>query len=534
MKLLFKLLKIDLINNLSLNTIFSKKKKSEKQKSSKLIGLIIIYSFLALFLVGYTILFCSMFGEIKEYDAMIYWGVGLGGVFCMMMTLGQSYSTLFQSRDYELLATLPINKKTIVTSKLCSLLLVNYIYFNLPFITSVIVYSSFTGFQFYYIVIALLGAILGPLLAVTICSACAFVLGRLLSGFKYKNLLTSIVSMAFIILVFIFSFSVSSMDPALPDEEVFKMAADAIRNTFSKVYFVSTFLSKAFAGELLNVLWFVLVSLVPFTIFALLTAKNYVRINENQSTSYKNKNFKLEKQKQGSQFKALLKKEAKVFFSTSTYFMNVIVSPLLSCVVIIAMSFSFEELLQEGEGFMDFMPLVFTILLLFVMGMVTSSASSISMEGKQFWLIKCAPISPKIVLLVKSLLNVFICTPFILADIVLLIVFMDMSVIDSIVIGLTLLFANFAYSFTGTWINLINYKLDWDNPAQVVKSGANTLIGMLSSFLMDIILTIPLVISFIIGLYTPILMCICAILLAIAAYFILFTNGIKRYNNIEI
>lgn len=534
MKLLFKLLKIDLINTLSLNTMFSKKKKTAKQKSSKLIGLILIYSFLALFIVGYTVIFGFMFGESKQYDAIIYWGAGLGGIICMMMTLGQSYSTLFQSKDYELLATLPISKKTIVTSKLCSLLLVNYIYFNLPFVTSVIMYSIFTDFQFYYIIIALLGVTLGPLLAVTICSACAFLLGRLLSGFKYKNLLTSIASVAFIILVFVFSFSVSSMDPNMPDEEFFKIAAEAIQNAFSKAYFVSTFLVKGFGGDLLNVLWFVLVSLAPFAFFAYLMAKNYVRINENQATAYKNKNFKLEKQKHGSQFKALLKKEAKVFFSTSTYFMNVIVSPLLTCVMIVAMSFSFEELLLEGDEFLDFMPLVFTILLLFVMGMVTSSSSSISMEGKQFWLIKCAPVSPKTVLLVKSLLNVFICIPFILVDIVLLIVFMDMTVIDSVVIALTLLFANFAYSFIGTWINLINYKLDWDNPAQVVKSGANTLIGMLSSFLMDIILGIPLVISFIIGLYTPILVCIGAILLAVGAYFILFTNGIKRYNAIEI
>ena len=124
-----------------------------------------------------------MIGESGEYKTIITLGCGLGGMLCLIMTLGQSYGILFQSKDYEMLASLPIDKKIISTSKLLSLLLVNYAYFNLPFITSIFVYISYVGFELQYVLFAIVGALIGPLLAVCVCSGCAFILGRLLSGF---------------------------------------------------------------------------------------------------------------------------------------------------------------------------------------------------------------------------------------------------------------------------------------------------------------------------------------------------------------
>ncbi len=536
MKVLFNLLKIDLINNLSLNTVFSKKKKTEKQKGSKLLGMAFVYLLLAFIIVFYTVIFSTMIGQSGKYEAIITLGCGLGGMLCLIMTLGQSYGILFQSKDYEMLAALPIKKSIISSSKLISLLIINYGYFNLSFIPSVIMYILFAGFQSQYVLFAFVGALMGPLLAVCVCSGCAFVLGRLLSGFKYKNLITSIASIAFIIIVFIFSFSISSLETSMPEEEFLIYMAEKIENAFSKTYPVSIFLSKTFSGEWINLIWFVLISLIPFILFVILIGKNYVRINENLKKSYKVKGFKLEKQKNNNNFIALLKKEAKVFFTTNTYLMNVIISPILSTIMLVAVYYSFSSTgaLDELEDMKQIFPLILVILQLFAMGMTTSSASSISMEGKQFWILKCSPISSKTVLFVKSFFNVLLCTPFILTNFVLSLVLYKINIIDAFVMQLSVLFAISAHSMLGLWINTVNYKFDWDNPAQIVKSGANTLLAMLTSFAIDILLGIAAFISFMIGLFNPVLVCVATMLLVVIAYFVLFKNGLKRYNNIEV
>ena len=216
--------------------------------------------------------------------------------------------------------------------------------------------------------------------------------------------------------------------------------------------------------------------------------------------------------------------------------MNVIISPLISTIMLVAVYYSFSSTgtVEELEDMKQIFPLILVILQLFAMGMTTSSASSISMEGKQFWILKCSPISSKTILFVKSLFNVLLCSPFILVNFVLSIVLYKINLIDAFVMQLSVLFAISAHSMLGLWINTVNYKFDWDNPAQIVKSGANTLLAMLTSFAMDIILGIVIAISFMIGLFNPILVCLTTMLLVLIAYFILFKNGLKRYNNIEI
>ena len=99
---------------------------------------------------------------------------------------------------------------------------------------------------------------------------------------------------------------------------------------------------------------------------------------------------------------------------------------------------------------------------------------------------------------------------------------------------LTVIFGVGAESMISLWLNTINYKLDWDNPAQVVKSSSNTLLTMLCSFVMNIILGIPIVISIIINLTNPILVCLVAAILFVCATLVLFKNGLKRYNQIEV
>jgi hypothetical protein len=71
---------------------------------------------------------------------------------------------------------MPIKKSYIVSSKLLGLVLVNSFYFNIAFIPSAIVFMIFEGFSIYAILALLSGILLGPMLAVSVCSFLSFLL----------------------------------------------------------------------------------------------------------------------------------------------------------------------------------------------------------------------------------------------------------------------------------------------------------------------------------------------------------------------
>ena len=88
------------------------------------------------------------------------------------------------------------------------------------------------------------------------------------------------------------------------DRDGTKEPADTVLRVIS-MYIVNADSTTATVLETINILSNRATDICEcaFTIFALLTAKNYVRINENQSTSYKNKNFLLCRPNAGSQRK---------------------------------------------------------------------------------------------------------------------------------------------------------------------------------------------------------------------------------------
>ena len=84
------------------------------------------------------------------------------------------------------------------------------------------------------------------------------------------------------------------------------------------------------------------------------------------------------------------------------------------------------------------------------------------------------------------------------------------------------------------WINTCKYRLDWVNPVQAVKQGTETLLSMLLSYLLDAILIVPTVVVSILGFYGPIVTLVCAAIVAAITFTVLFKNGKKRYEAIEV
>ena len=533
MKLLFKLLKVDLINTLTVNQ-FRSTKKYKARSVKPLVSSIIVLIISAALFVFYGVALAFASHASGNDDAIIRIAIGLATFSTLFMTFGRAYSTLFKGKDFELLSAMPIPTKTIVASKIISLIFVNYLYFICIFSSSFIVYLFFTGITFVKIIMGLIVLLLGPFFPTVVCVGLSFIFGSLTSKSRHKNILQTISSLIMFVVLFVGIYALE-IGAASGGEQYYATLADSI-DGIMKMYFMNNFASGAINGNILDLLYYVLISVVPFGLFIFLIEKNYVKLNTSGNGGYKNKNFKLEeelkKEKKNNKIGKLLTKEFKYFFSTSIYCMNVIVGPIMACVVAVGMYIT----INSTSGGTDLPHVLSTVILIFTttmsVGMLPSTSCSISLEGKTFWIIKTAPIKTEKVFIAKVLMYFILCIPFELVATLIGLFLWKIRIIDAVFLFVIPMIGSLSMGMLALWVNTCKYRFDWTNPTQIVKQSADTLLSMLLSFLLDAILVVP---GFILMnvMYSPIVMLVTSIAICALSATILFTNGKKRYEAIQ-
>lgn len=137
-------------------------------------------------------------------------------------------------------------------------------------------------------------------------------------------------------------------------------------------------------------------------------------------------------------------------------------------------------------------------------GIMPTTAVSISMEGKNWWLIKSLPISFRMVLDAKILMNLLLAVPFYLVAEILAVMALQPSASELFWLLLVPLVVLLFSSVFGMTVNLCFPVLDWENEISVVKQSAASLLGGLGGFVLAIV-------------------CVAAVALTPAAY----TNWVK-------
>ena len=158
----------------SLKASFMQKSMRRDGRHGK--GMRILFGFLFAYL-GVCLLvmvgaMCSALAPVLAQSglAWVYHGlIGMSVVgFCFVGSVFLTQSQLFESRDNELLLSMPIPARTIVASRLLSLLFLNYIYTAIIMVPAAVMFVIHVrpGFMFYlsYIV----GFLLLPLLSMTL------------------------------------------------------------------------------------------------------------------------------------------------------------------------------------------------------------------------------------------------------------------------------------------------------------------------------------------------------------------------------
>ena len=462
-------------------------RKTGKIKSKKaIIGYSVLYFFLYICFV-FSIFAITMF--LKQFipdqedvwiicSLMAFLTVFLSTFINMLITKG----ILYDARDNELLLSLPIEDKYIILSRMFNVLINSFIYTSIMWLPVIIHCLIYCEFNILIIVYSLLTLIVLSLIVCVLSCVFGHLIAIITKKFKSKNIVATILTLLLLAGYYVIYFNANKiMTSLLAQKEKF------IEFLNTKGFLISI-VGKAVTGDTINML----LSLGIYTVIAVI---GFVIILSNyrkqliSTPSFAKKEFKGNYSKQNSVAKTLINRELKMFFSISTYTVNCglgVIILVASAVALIIFKNQISELLILTEilPIIDAaLPIVLLSTILMIVGMDTLSVPAVSLEGKNYWLIRSLPVSSYDVLNSKRLLQFRMhIIPAVLLALICTFVF-EIDGLMQVLFILGTIFGVTFITYYDLFLGIKGANLKWTDPTFVIKSSGSVFVAVFGDML---------------------------------------------------
>lgn len=472
-------------NTLKNESGINKLKYADKSEKIKAIGMVLLITFTIIMLSVYGFVACfylsNFLVKINQMELLLILGI----IGCTMATFFTSIykasSYLFQSKDYEVLTSLPIKQSSILSSKIIMLILNNYL-FALPclLIPGIVYFIKVnTGALYFPFLIILI--LTTPLIPTIISSIIAFIITNISSRSKKNNLISIVLNLSLVAIVVILSFNLQNVMMSIIQNS--SSIIEATQKFYMPAYY---FVDALKNNSMMSLLIFVLISIVPTVLFVYLFANNFNKINSKLSETYKTNNYKFKELKSSKPVIALLKKEVKRYFSSTIYVMNTFVGMIMLFVFTVAIVLiGYDKIAQilEIAVVKEMIALQMIGITLFCIIMTNTACVSISLEGKNLWILKSSPIKEIDIFKSKILLNIILTIPISIICFIILSFRLGFDMKFTALVILTIILISIFIATLGIFINLLYPKMDFTSDVAVVKRGASVMISMISNIL---------------------------------------------------
>ncbi|MBQ8584312.1 MAG: hypothetical protein IJ488_06885 [Clostridia bacterium] len=518
----------------TLSSLGGKKKDGTRKPLS--VPKLILYGILYLYVI---VVFAGMFTLMALGMASVMIPAGLDNLyFALFMLISfmvifvfgifETKSHLFDCKDNELLLSMPIKPEHIVLSRVFTLLIYNYLECALVMLPCIACYAALGGSP-----LGIIGGVIVflflPLLALTVSAAFGYLVAILSKKFKRNTLFTTVISIAFIALYFVFySWLMESGTEDMTPEAMGELAA--------KLGFIGILGSVATLHPFYTPLFVILSAGISFGAYMLIS-HSYVSIVTSGGKVKKNK-YRAERLEKRSAVYAFTKKELSRFFSSSTYILNSAMGLIFAVMLSVVALFSGGELILFAEmlsldGIDGFGALyALGAALLSLLGSMTYiSAASVSLEGKSLWIPRTMPISGREVLLSKTLAHIIIAGIPTLLSSVLLIIALGVAPEYMAFYILSPLLTCAVSAVFGSVINTAFPKFEFKNEAEPIKQSLSTFLVMMALLLFEALIAVGTFIMSVIGLalLSAVLGLVLRIVVLCALTFVMFTASARKF-----
>ena len=439
--------------------------------------------------------------------------------------------TMFSLKDKDNLTPLPIKKGTIVATKIVLVYLEELIFSAFIFLPCLFLYSTNDyAFIFYGLVLMLTLPMISLLLAFIV----GFILQLLTIRFNWLRYFGTAIYFIFIVAMCTTSVWFNSGNSTNIDVS----GMQNYQETFPFNFLYSIYVEHS----ILTLFIYLLCAVVSFGLVILLYASCYDKFYEAMNYVGKKPKFKKENIKTGNSFLTIVKNDLKHLANEQMFLISAILPGFLAGFLLIILNYSLVSSISEvgasKEEVEQVILMVRNCLLFsayFFLGMAAYTSLSITLEGKNFWIIKTLPIKTKTYLGAKLLENQVLEGPimFILSIILIMLNNYDISLSIFLIIGAQVFI--FSMGCLGLLANLKYPRLVWSNYKQVKNSAANTLTCLLGMLIGLIVSVSGVVLYILINLTLAIAVASAIIIvLALVLFFLLKTKGPRLYAKIEV
>ncbi len=396
----------------------------------------------------------------------------------IMMTLFRASGTLFFYKDHDIVAPLPIRTSVIFSAKLFVMMIWMYA-FNLIIVLPILFsYFYFLGFDVIGLMMYMLAFIVFPMVPIALMSFISLGIGYIATKFNFgKAIQIVLLFIVFFGIMFLqFSINSTTQNPLTGQIDVISGLSE---------YYIPLrwFVDAVYDHHILSMLYLVFSHVLIFVLFVFMMSKVSYHLNMKGIQKHHIKSNKVTHIKKSSVTKTLIKKEINKFFSIPIYVLNVGFGPILLLFTAIASIF------VDASEYVDLLEMAqidtYVILALgygFIVSLLYTTGISLSLEGKNFWVIKSLPIKAKDVMLSKIYFNMILGIPVIIISTIIFHFTLDISAIHALLLLLISFSLLTLISFIGSVVNLYFPKLDFKNEVEVIKQSLGAFLAMIAGF----------------------------------------------------
>ena len=524
----------------AMDSLFNRRRGKKNGKGMKiLLGVLLIYCVIA-FGAMFGMLFYALYEPFNMLNmGWLYYSMCgvMATMLCFIGSVFFTQSILYEAKDNELLLSMPIRPSAILGSRMVFLLLVNYGYSLLIVLACGVVRCLMAPVTALGVIRYVLCALLLPLLPSTLSCVVGGIIALIISRVRNKSLVSMVLSLLFLGAYFAVCFNMQSYIQWMVQNG--EAIGAAIQKALPPFYAMGLALQN---GDWLQLLRFALWCIVPFAAVYTLLSRSFIRIATSKRGAKKIK-YEARALHASSVRWALTRKELIHLVNSSPYMLNGGMGAILCLAMAVLVAIKGDSLLQGladiYAGGMDIHAYVAPfacIVECITLSMTIISAPSISLEGKNLWMLQSAPVRAGDVLIGKALAHIAVATPAGLIASLLLALTLPMGAADTALVFLLPLALVVFMALLGVTVNLRWARFDYTNETVVIKQSASTSITMFSG--MGLVMLPCLLYAFLLrkSMTPQLMMAIMTALLAIAdvvLYYYLTHKAERAFANLN-
>ncbi len=453
-------------------------KKNRMRSKAAIAGWIIFFIVIMVGVLGgmFTFLSFSLCGGLNM--------VGMGWLYFLLMgmiaiVLGafgsvfNTYSGLYLAKDNDLLLSMPIPVRTIISARLMNVYLMGTMYAATVLLPTVIVYWIVAGFTAARFLCGILFILIVTLIVLLLSCLLGWVVAKISLKLKNKSFITVLISLVFIGAYYFFYFKANDFIRTL------LLNAETYGTKIKGAAYGLYLFGRVGEGDWLAAAICSAVSAILAAMVWKILSRSFLRIatasGNVAKVRYTEKNVK-----EKSPFSALLGKEFARFTSSANYMLNCGLGILLIPAGGVLFLLKGREIFEAIEGVFSARPgsaaVLFCAMLFMMASMIDTAAPSVSLEGRSIWIPQSLPVSPASVLRAKmSVQLILTAIPMLFASVCVALTVNGPALLKVLICILSLAFSVFAAAFN-TVIGLKMPLLNWtDETAPIKQSGAVTI-----------------------------------------------------------